>query len=353
MRRVATAVVLAVTSVVLTLLALEVGLRVVGWNKELGSEWMLDSPYLALDDDVIIIPRRLLTPELYQPTAAPLVLAIGDSFTYGFPVDPPDAYPPVLERLLARHGIAVTVRNAGMGDSGPDQQLRLLETRLLPRLEPAVVVWQLYSNDVWDNLTKSVYRLVDDRLVPVSGADHWIARRQRIFDRTPLPAAVKKNSRVFRLLLRFVERHAEPRPPENSVDWAIAKISHELDEIQRLARVHGFVPYVVLVHPQSAYLSSIQGPWQVMWNVKADQQLAALLQGRPGVIDGYLGADAGDRDFADDGRDAALRGDRHLNEHGYARLAAIVAHRLVHEGVLPAHGDDTRSGEPRRAVPTP
>ena len=337
------------TSVVLTLLALEVGLRVVGWNKDLGSEWMLDSPNLTLDDDVIIIPRTLLKPGVYAPPPTPLVLAIGDSFTQGFPVDPPKAYPPMLERLLARRDIAVTVRNAGMGDSGPDQQLRLLETRLLPRLEPAVVVWQLYSNDVWDNLTKSVYRLVDDRLVPVSGVDHWIARRQRLFDWTPLPAAVKKNSRVFRLLLRSIERHAQPRPPENSVEWAVAKIAHELDEFDRLARIHGFVPYVVLVHPQSTYLSKTQGPWQVMWNVQADQQLVGVLQGRAAVSDGYLGPDGGDRDFADDGRDTAARGDRHLNERGYARLAAVVAHRLVHDGALPGR----RSDAPRSAAHAP
>ena len=334
-RRFATAVVLMATSVVLALGALEIGLRAIGWNRELTSNWMLGSPAVTPDPEVIMIRRRLLDPGFYAPPSAPLVLSICDSFTEGFPVDlSTRAYPAVLERLLARRGSTVTVRNAGMGDTGPDQQLRLLETYLLPRFRPVVVVWQLYANDVWDNIDKSLYRLVDDQLVPLSGAHHWLARRQRLYDWTPLPAAVKQNSRLFRLLLRVVERSAQPRPPEDSIDWSVAKIAHELDAFDRLARDRGFVPYVALVHPQSTYLVNVEGPWQRMWNIQTDQRLLALLRGRADFIDGGLGANAADGDFADDGRDHNLRGDRHLNERGYARLAAIVAHRLVRDGTL-------------------
>lgn len=227
-RRLLVALGLVLGSTLLICGLLEIGMRLAGWNPDLQCEWMLGNPQLVLDADVIIIPRCLLDPTFYAPPAAPLILTIGDSFTQGFPVRPQHAYPAVLQRLLAARGVAAEVRNAGMGDSGPDQQLRLLVTRLLPKLRPAVVVWQLFANDVWDNLTKSVYRLRDDHLVPVSGARHWLAVRQRVFDWTPLPRTIKRKSRLFQLLLHRFER--SERPPIDPVQWSLAKLVREFDE---------------------------------------------------------------------------------------------------------------------------
>jgi hypothetical protein len=241
--------------------------------------------------------------------------------------------------VLAARGVAAETRNAGMGDSGPDQQLRLLETHLLPKLHPAVVIWQLFANDVWDNLTKSVYRLDGDRLVPVSGARHWLTMRQRVFDWTPLPRSVKRQSRVFRVLLRTLERREQP--PIDPVQWSLAKLDHELDEFERLARVNDFVPYVVLVPPQSMYLAKTDQAWSERWSVIDNSRIAALLQPRPETIDGYLGDGRGNTDFASAAHDPAARGDRHLNERGYARLAVLVARRLRHDGAL---GNGRRPG---------
>jgi hypothetical protein len=154
---------------------LELLLRVLGYAPELQSGWMIGSSYLTVDADLIVIPRFLLAPAFYEHgDDCPLVLSIGDSFTEGYPVEPEDAYPEVLRRRLESHGLRVEVANAGMGDSGPDQQLRLLETRLLPRLHPKVVIWTLYPNDLWDNALKAVYAIADGTLVPTSGASHWI-----------------------------------------------------------------------------------------------------------------------------------------------------------------------------------
>jgi lysophospholipase L1-like esterase len=327
---------------------LEVGLRLFGRKPELGSGWMLTNRYLVLDSEVIVMPRRLHEPDFYAvPPGRPLVLAIGDSYTAGFPVAPDAAYPAVLEDVLSRRRARVAVRNAGMGDSGPDQQLRLLEARLLPRLRPRVVVWQLYANDLWDNVSKAVYRLDGDRLDPVDASAHWIAIRQHIFDLTPLPRTVKKRSWLFQELLHATETFGIPKPG-HGIERSLAKLARELDAFVALGRRHGFTPYVLLVPPQSLYLAPRDPDrWRAMWNVVDHERLVALVGARPDLIDGFLGTAHALDYFADGERDLAPLGDRHLNERGYGRLATVVARRLLRDGVLSDPG--SAAARPRGA----
>ncbi len=323
-------------AIALGLVLVEGVLRLVGWpSPPLRSGWMLGNRHLTLDPDLIIVPRRLRDPGFLAPPAAPLVLAIGDSFTQGFPVELADAYPAVLERLLTTHGHPVAVRNAGMGDSGPDQQLRLLE-RLLGTLRPSVVVWQLYANDVWDNCLKSVFRFDETGLTPVSGAYHWLAIRQHVFDWAPLPRSVKKRSLAFRTLLHAIERAGHPATDGDPVEWSLAKIRAELAAFDELAARHGFAPYVMLVPPEARYVAHAEPA--AAWTLEPHARLEGLLAGRANVIDGDLGLVAGADAFAVPPRDTGPFGDRHLNERGYARLARRVAHRLVHDAVFSARG---------------
>jgi len=328
---------LLVAATLVALGGLEIALRLSGRRVHLQSSWMLTNPNLVLDPDVIVIPRRLLESSFYAQPASALIVALGDSFTEGFPVDSPHTYPAVLERLLTRHGVTVTVRNAGMGDSGPDQQLRLLTSRVLRSLHPAIVVWQLYANDVWDTILKPMYRIDGDRLVPLSGRWHPIAIRQHVYDWTPLPAIVKLNSRVFEVVMRAVERLAESPASPDPERLALERIARDLDEFERLADVYGFKPYVLVAPPQSLYLAAREGgAWSTRWDTVDHERLTALLANRPERIDVSLGDAAGDRFFDDGRRDPNPRGERHFDERGYARLALIVARRLRHDGVLAA-----------------
>jgi hypothetical protein len=319
---------------------LELALRLAGWDARLQSQWMLGDRHLVLDSDVILIPERLLDPAFYGPAHDPVVLTLGDSFTQGFPVAADRSYPTVLQRLLAARGVAVDVRNAGMGDSGPDQQLRLLTTRLLPSLRPTVVVWQLYANDVWDNVTKAVYDLDGARLVPLPADRHWIAVRQRVFAWTPLPAGLKKHSRLFQLVLRGVERATRPEPPDHPTAWSLAKIARELDEFERLAARYGFAPYLVLVPPQTLYLPHDDPAVATQqWSIVDHDRIATLLRGRRESITVVPRRSAAAADFATAVEDPQAYGVRHFNARGYARLAAVVARRLVHDRAVSRPAD--------------
>jgi lysophospholipase L1-like esterase len=355
-RRIAASLALLLASIVVALVGLEALLRLLDYHPPLQSGWMLTSPYLVPDADVIMIPRFLLEPSFYQPRSdAPLVLAIGDSFTQSYPVDARDSYPAVLERALTRRGMRAVVANAGMGDSGPDQQLRLLQTRLLPRLHPAVVVWSLYANDLWDNVLRAVFTIEDETLRPRSGVRNWIYLRQRLFDLTPLPQSVKRDSYTFNLLMKAAELGAKAAVPaaysHDPTAWGARKLRLELDEFARLAEAYGFTPYVVLIAPQAVYLAGA-GPtsksartspadaatWQDHLSAVEHRKLAALLEGRREVIDAWFGTERTADIFADDGRDVAAFGDRHFNEAGYALLGELVAERLHHDGALRSAG---------------
>jgi lysophospholipase L1-like esterase len=324
--------------------ALEAALHLVGYHPPLQSEWMLRSPYLTPSDDVVMIPKVLLEPALYDSRDdRPLILTIGDSFTQGYPVDPVDAYPAVLERLLAGRGVRARVVNAGMGDSGPDQQLRLLTTRLLPRLHPTVVVWSLFVNDLWDNVLKAVYTLDGDRLVPLHGSANWISVRQRLFELPLLPAWIRDHSYTFHLVLKATEllpRTMLPRayatdPPA----WGARKLRRELEELDRLASTRHFRTYLLLIAPQSAYLAAADpDAWETSWTGVEYRKLTAVLAGRPDVIDAWLGAAHASDAFAEEARDVAALGERHFNERGYALLAAMVAERIVGDRALTVGG---------------
>ncbi len=76
----------------------------------------------------------------------PLVLAIGDSSTYGWGVTDAEAWPQVLEKALRAQGIAVRVANLGRPGAGPDQYARIAE-QAVPLLKPRWVVVGLLQGD--------------------------------------------------------------------------------------------------------------------------------------------------------------------------------------------------------------
>lgn len=72
------------------------------------------------------------------------VVAIGDSFTFGYGVDYQDSWTALLEQ-----NTGWTVANLGQAGFGPQGELEILETEGL-RLRPRLVVWQFFANDFLD-----------------------------------------------------------------------------------------------------------------------------------------------------------------------------------------------------------
>lgn len=103
------------------------------------------------------------------------ILAVGDSFTYGFTVAPKDSWPRRLESLLQ-----LSVYNAGVGGYGPCEYRVVLDKLL--ELDPRIVIVGVYiGNDIGDSY-RAVYvegrfpRLKGKREVVLDAISHARAR---------------------------------------------------------------------------------------------------------------------------------------------------------------------------------
>jgi lysophospholipase L1-like esterase len=312
----------------------ELLLRALGPAPIVESEWMLDSPTIVFDPDVIVVPRRILTlGREVENKPHPIILAIGDSFTAGHPVGQAHSYPTILQETLRGEGIRATVLNAGLGDSGPDQHLRLFQAYVLPYFTPTVVIWSLYMNDFRDNVSKAAYTLDEGELTPLSGRWNWIYLRQMIYDRLPLPARMKRHSRIVRLCLKAMEELHRIRIPsayrDNPTEWGVEKLRREIAAMNTLAAARGFTAYYLLIAPQSVYLAAREPQrWRDNPGLVAHRRLSALLRDQPTLVDTETEAGLDTEAFVDSTRDPVELGGRHYNGRGYALVAKAVASRL-------------------------
>jgi hypothetical protein len=109
------------------------------------SRFELRTSELAFDANVNSLGFR--GPEFEPGTKAQSrVVAIGDSYTYGWGVEDSQAWPKVLETELRRRGIDVEIANLGRPGAGPDQYARITEDAM-PVLKPGWIIVGLLQGD--------------------------------------------------------------------------------------------------------------------------------------------------------------------------------------------------------------
>ena len=337
-------------SVIGAIVASDLVLRSIGYLPQLDHEWLLGPNVNSRipDDKLILVHPKFLTDQYY--TVEPVrktIVTLGDSFVEGYPVNSTDNYPSVLGRLLGERDQPVNILNMGIGDSGPDQQLRLMKEYLLPRLTPDIVVWSFYPNDILDNIRQAVYKIENDMLVPLDATEHWLHIRHKLYRGIPLPGTVKESSPVLHLFFRALEiwgkRGIQLEGP-SELARSLEKVRLAIEEMERLAQIHGFQMLYVLIAPQALYLSE-QDPllWSQDFLITEYRQLRPVIARQAHFIDAWFNntelhacgsqfrAPAWSALFADDGRDHNRPGSLHFNETGYQLLADIVATCILND----------------------
>lgn len=339
----AASVFLMIASVFICLAAIEIALRVADYKPELYLPFYLTTSSRVTDKNIIMINPVFLRDDYFSSdNHERTIVTLGDSFTEGYPVDNGNTYPDVLGELLSNARCRIQVINAGQGDTGTDQHLKLFTTYILPALKPDIVIWSLYSNDITDNIEKAVYTISDsNKLAPLNGPMSWLVIRQLIFDYFPLPDAIKNNSYFFNLLLKSTEILRRWQVPENykrsDKEWGLQKIRLAVDEMNQLAEIYGFDIYYLLIANQSLYLENADPlNWKDDVRAAGFKKIEAMMQDQVNVISARFnnpysppGTEnenpAGSQDiFSDEKRDGNVLGDRHFNEIGYRLLAETV-----------------------------
>ncbi len=192
----------------------------------------------------------LRNPELLEPGARRRILVLGDSQTFGHGVPDHAPYPRRLQALFEARGEAVEVVNAGMQGYGSDQSYKLFEQRLRG-LEPNLVVFAHYWNDIPENVSLALYLIEDGRLAELDATGHPLYRVGRIHGMLPPWILELRLTRLFlTALVGSKDDWLDPASYEsNPVPWGRRKLFLQLKELRRMSREDGFgllllaVPY--------------------------------------------------------------------------------------------------------------
>ncbi|NQT89935.1 MAG: hypothetical protein HQ558_01620 [Candidatus Omnitrophica bacterium] len=91
------------------------------------------------------------------------IICLGDSFTYGWGVEPEFTYPKQLEKMLNEHrpyNRDYKVFNLGMPGSNSSQALKYLRHMLISGIRPDMVIVLTGANDRWNFADSNIYRFI-------------------------------------------------------------------------------------------------------------------------------------------------------------------------------------------------
>lgn len=222
------------------------------------------------------------------------VLALGDSFTFGFGVDAEDAYPKQLERLLRanRRGSEYDVINAGAPGYATNQELQYLKEDGLAYQPDLVLIGFFAANDVKDNLLPpDRFTIVGGYLYDKQGYEQAVRLRRQRFGQLPIPFkdTLWAHSHAYRF---FADRYhrwlvesgrrtqpvespspastpvpvASPAPPPTpGIDPEVFEVTERLLlETVETARTHRAAVALVLI-PDIKQVNNPTGRWRAAW----------------------------------------------------------------------------------------
>lgn len=269
---------------------------------------------------------------------APVVLALGDSFTFGLGVRDEATWPARLEALVStRLGRPVEVTNAGTISYGVFQELDLLRTAGLAG-RPRVVVHALYWNDfmnaappppgarpvvdsngyfTWDQLSSPPG--AGRRLLSMATSSSALAftLRQAAGAIAGSGSAASGYGVEYR---RFIESGLTPE------DWR--PIEHFYRELTRLGEENGFLPFALILPVRDLVLEG--RPREHPYPAAAREMLGRLGIPFLDAFERWSGDASGDEYFLPEGADA------HLNGRGYELVAERLSRALAADAAIRA-----------------
>jgi hypothetical protein len=284
----------------------------------------------------------------FAPQATgPRIVAIGDSFTFGHGVEGEEAYPRVLERLLAARGAPAQVVNAGVPGRWVDEYYLELRERSLALAPDLVVLGFFVGNDIdGEDARTHVWRERDESGRPLRiDADDRIEEGYRVQKvkkpRWSLP--VVRDSHLAQLVIDAARSFGDElrTPPLKEADVfapvyspeteaALSRVEDLLLAIRDLCRAHGAELLVALIPMrQQVYPAERRGHEDLDWD--KPQRLIEDFLTRNGVA--WLDLRAA-LVAASGGAPLYFALDSHWTARGHEVAAAAIAEHLSSRGLL-------------------
>lgn len=266
------------------------------------------------------------------PKTAPRVLALGDSYTFGWGVPQGEEWIRVAATEAGRRlgGTEIEGWNGGVNGYGTEGAIATLE-RVGPALHPDVVLLGFFANDFTDNLLGTgVYEVRDgylfDRFSHDFFRESWLARESQLYR---LLSSAWETARV---------KYFGGVPTARAVkQFSAAEFERGRDLSEQLIlRLRDVATdlgaeFAVVWLPADVYTLAGSGPKDVPLRWELQQRIAAA--GIPSV-------DLLPVALAQDRRDGLyLPNDGHLSVRGNAVMGRAVGDWLVDSGLLPVPGE--------------
>ena len=113
--------------------------------------------------------REILESSLYDKR----IIIIGNSMTFGHGVNNEQAFPNQLEQIFKEDDRNIDIINAGIKGYGTDQAYKFFINRLRS-LNPDLVIFSIYTNDLYDNISLPLYTIEHDNLIPLDPTRNWL-----------------------------------------------------------------------------------------------------------------------------------------------------------------------------------
>lgn len=187
---------------------------------------------------------------------------LGDSFTYGHGVNSNETYPWYIYRLFQESKINVNIYNAGVPGYGMDQEILQLETDILSKIKPDIIVWNIHENDFYDNNQACLFTIENDLLVKHSAKFNTIYALSKIHAR--VPEFIKSTKLYWFLLSSFPRRWTYgcsiAENSNNYKEYQLEKMTILLAYMKKLSETHNFKLIVTFVQGQYGYETEDRQP---------------------------------------------------------------------------------------------
>ena len=309
----------------------------------------------------ITISEQGLRDRTFGPKEANIgrILALGDSFTFGFGVEGYESYPKRLEALLNEKRKGYDVINAGFPGYGTLQELRYLEEEGLAFSPDVVLIGFFGFNDYTDNLrAPDRYKLVHGFLYDRNGYEQAERARQVRSGRLPIPFKdwLWAHAHSYRFLAdRYRRLHHwasaaevksdagsdentafQPQSPEGIpavkqevFDITVGYLKALMDKV----RAHDAVPVLVMI-PGIKMIQTPSELWSPTWfKLKefSEQQKVPAIDLGPVFREAHVA-----------GRSDPLWYplNKHWKASGHRVAAEFIRTELLRQGVLPLSGEE-------------